>query len=338
MSRSRLSLTFPLKGLGGDGSMSGQIFMMLVPSHFQKAEYIYKVREVGGEMYFVTAGIVFLYNGSGITKNLPTDAIQETIYRPQELAKTRKVERNCPEPYLGHISLFHEVCKVRPEDARTMTNVETLCLTREAVDSIRSFCPDFYQSLFDLSLLSASRYGVSNESVLSTGNRTGGVSKIDQICFDLRKEFMGRHKRILLAKSENEWKPKDNDLQDGLEIITRNGNDLHLTRVHSSSTRSLAAVHPTTALKHTIIECDMLVDDNCKFMHSLPSSPGKDSAHLWKRGILSITRDLEVWYILDEVGHLIESHPKLLGTLVVNAQDSGKACQLWRQAVDKSSG
>ena len=76
-----------------------------------------------------------------------------------------------------------------------------------------------------------------------------------------------------------------------------------------------------------------------KFMHSLPSSPGKDFVHLWKRGILSITRDLEVWYILDEVGRLIESHPKLLGTLVVSAQDAGKACQLWRQAtVDKSSG
>ena len=135
-----------------------------------------------------------------------------------------------------------------------------------------------------------------------------------------------------------------------LGIIPRNGNGLQLTRVHSTSTRSLAAhVHSsstsstrslaTTALKHTIIECDMLVDDNGKFMHSLPSSPGKDSAHLWKRGILSVTRDLEVWYILDEVGHLIESHPKLLGTLVVNAQGSGKACQIWRQAtVDKSSG
>jgi hypothetical protein len=57
--------------------------------------------------------------------------------------------------------------------------------------------------LLDLCCLSASCYGISNNTILESEARVApGYPKIDQVCFNLRSKLMVRHREILLRKSE----------------------------------------------------------------------------------------------------------------------------------------
>ncbi len=90
-----------------------------------------------------------LYTRPEMFMKMKTRVGESRVANFGELAKTRKAEQNGPDPYFGHTSLFHEVCKLRPEDDKAYSNVQTLSLTREALETVRGFCPDFYKRLFD---------------------------------------------------------------------------------------------------------------------------------------------------------------------------------------------
>jgi len=320
-----------LKGLDVDGFVIGRIFMTLVPTHFLDGEQIYRSREVGGEMFFLTAGSVILSGGLGgktLNKSSPGDAglFRDTIYRPHELAKTRKAEQNGPDPYFGHTSLFHEVCKLRPEDAKAYSNVQTLSLTREALETVRGFCPDFYKRLFDFCLLSAARYGLSNETMLSYKNMSGATPKIDQMCLDLRKELFGRHQRILVQQKQN---PARKLWKKAISHASGNPGPDPVELSHASGSNPL----------DQSFDCDVLVCSEGKFMQALPSQD-KISADMWRKAFLTTVSDLRVFYVIDDVSRLIESRPRCMGTLEMNNDDVTSTCQVWRQAlnIDKSSG
>ena len=68
---------------------------------------------------------------------------------------------------------------------------------------IRGFCLDFYQRVFDLCRLSASFYGISNNTILASEARVvQGYPKIDQMCVNLKSKLMVRHRENLLRKSQ----------------------------------------------------------------------------------------------------------------------------------------
>jgi hypothetical protein len=140
-----------LEARTGAAAAVGRIFTILVPMHFLEREVIYDMHELGGEMWFVTASSVMLTCGSdGVICPSTLDENGPSVFRPHEFAKLRKAERNGPEPYIGHLSLFHEVCKLRPEKAVAAGAVEALSLTRAVLDHIRDFCPQV--ALFKASL------------------------------------------------------------------------------------------------------------------------------------------------------------------------------------------
>jgi hypothetical protein len=122
--------------------LKSRVLAHLAPMHFLEREVIYDMHELGGEMWFVTASSVMLTCGSdGVICPSTLDENGPSVFRPHEFAKLRKAERNGPEPYFGHLSLFHEVCKLRPEKAVAAGAFEALSLTRAMLDHIRDFCP-----------------------------------------------------------------------------------------------------------------------------------------------------------------------------------------------------
>ena len=50
---------------------------------------------------------------------------------------------------------------------------------------------------------------------------------------------------------------------------------------------------------------------------------------------MTITPSLQVWYIVDEVSHLIQSKPAMMGWLVINQHDAEGTCVM--QTLDKSA-
>ncbi len=290
-----------LKGL--EAEACGRIYLLLLPIHFNAQETIYKRGEEGGEMYVVTFGSVILTDGNG--KHLDKKDEETTIYRSSELLKQRKVDRDSqePGPYFGHMSLFQEICMLTPEVARAETNVETMCLTRKIADKIRVFCPDFCDRLFDFCLLSASRYGLGNESMSCPKNlERGCYPKIEQMCADYRLELMSRHKRILVLKGSHGARNEGTPIED----------------------------------KDSIVQCSMLVCAKGMFMQSLPP-PDQILPENWMSGLFTITETLEIWYVVDEIGHLIAKSPKLLGTLKIDEDEFRKTCRVWKQQHRTSS-
>jgi hypothetical protein len=287
-----------LKGL--DNQAIGQIFTILKPVHFPPGEFIYSSREPGGDMYFITHGVVWLSKGVvSKTSNLQTNGRRSSIYRSQDLNKHRKVEPRSLEPYFGHISLFHEVCQLRVEDAVARTNAQTLCLTRDDLDMIRGFCPEFYDGLFNICLLSAAKYGASNATVSGALKRALGYCKIEQTCLDLRKELMLRHQQIL--------------------------------------TGSPALHEPGD---HNCVECFLLVNGKGLFTQALPELSGHAEVEtgvedVWTAGFISIRDNLDLWYVIDDIPLLLESHPKCMGTFVIDEEDFQKSCESWRQKKEK---
>ena len=186
---------------GFESENIGQIFLMLRCLHFLKDEYIYHGEEPGGSMYFLVAGNIFLSGCPGMSL-ISGVSNSDSIYRLDDLARTRNIASDSIEPFFGHTALFHELCTLRPEEAQAKAKVETLWLTRAMLDIIRGFCPEFYNSLFEFCLLTASRYGIKNGNLVFRPQnvRTRNYPKIDQMCIDLRKELMRQHKEILTRK------------------------------------------------------------------------------------------------------------------------------------------
>jgi hypothetical protein len=184
---------------GYESDVIGEIFINLQPMHFQNAEYIYNGKEPGGAMFFVTSGSVWVsgYQGVSLLANLQLSS----VHRPQDLMKTKRISATTDsvENFFGHTALFHEICKLRPDEAVAKSHVETLCLTRELLDTVRRFCPEFYSSLFDLCLLTASRYGVSNGkcAIRPRHTRSRTYPKMDQLCVELREQLMNQHKNFM---------------------------------------------------------------------------------------------------------------------------------------------
>jgi len=177
----------------------GRIFVMLLPRYFLEGEAIYKLHELGGDMYFIHGGAVKLSVGS---RQYAPENNRFSIYRPQDLAKVRIIEAISPENFFGHLSLFHEVSKMRTEDANAQNKVEVLLLTRDMIDEIQGFCPDFYQRLFDFCRLSAACYGVNNSTSADSLIHGRPPSKIDRMCAELRSELLARHKQILVRPAK----------------------------------------------------------------------------------------------------------------------------------------
>jgi hypothetical protein len=78
-------------------------------------------------------------------------------------------------------------------------------------------------------------------------------------------------------------------------------------------------------------ECNVLVCDRTGAI--LYELPGFDemSSKTWAKGMFTISNTLQVSYIVDEIGHLVESGPKRMGQLVVNETNVEKSCLVWRR-------
>jgi CRP-like cAMP-binding protein len=295
---------------GFEGEAFGKIFIMLVPLHFVQDELIYQEQDLGGSMYFILNGSVQISSGSSNESCVSKEQFEDSIYEPLKCKDA--LDSQSAEPFFGQMSLFHEVCKIRPETAKASPSVETLCLSREVAIEIRAFCPEFYEHLFNLCLLSASRHGVNNETIVSDDNRTRarGIPKIEQICSDLRKDLMNRHKQILK------------------QILLKGKDSLQEGCAGALPTDALS-VNPSFA--PNLLECDILVGSNGMIPQEFRTSSDFQlpDLGLWREGILSITDSLEIWCIVDDMAHLIESRPKLLGTLVIHDQFQN-TCQVWK--------
>ncbi len=313
-----------LKGLAAE--TIGQIFIKLKLVSFQVGEYMYHSGELGGDMYFLLSGVVLLSGGKGgVTKEQPI----HSIYRPQDLRKQRKVERDSVEPYFGHCSLFEEVCKFVPQDAKAHSNVELLYLTRGALDTIREFCPVFYDRLLTFCQLSAARYGVAIAAHLHDEKitTTRGYPKIEQMCLDLRRELMGRHHQVLMGN-------RPENISATAAVAVREG-ALHEPADHLFNWDRFQ-LGASAAL--AVLECDILMSGKGLFAQVLPTvEEEKLSKNVWAKGYLSITRNLNIWYIIDEIENLLEPCPRCMGTFVIDKQNFQKSCQVWRQAKNEQS-
>ena len=108
------------KGL--DVEVIGQIFTMLQPQNFHKDDKIYNMREVGGGMYFIIDGTVGLTCNSAFVTAVGKTLSTVRGGQSEQHLQTRRTRKNT-----------------------NSTPRKTLSLTREAVDIIRGFCPDFHQ-------------------------------------------------------------------------------------------------------------------------------------------------------------------------------------------------
>jgi len=316
-----------LKGYESD--FIGEIYINLEPMHFQNEEYIYTGEAPGGAMYFVTSGYVFVagYEGVSLADNLQVSS----VYRPQDLMKTKKVIADSVENFFGHIALFHEICELRPDVAQAKSPVETLCLTRAVLDKVRGLCPAFYSSLFDFCLLTASRYGVSNGKCvfrpLHTRSRT--YPKIDQLCVELREQLMSQHKQFM-TKDIIGLKEECAEASTPIGAVAGemcSAGPCIGTRVIEQSISPQRKESTAGSPYSKIVECELLVCSRGMFRQNLPSP---DEWPTWKRGYLCVAKNLDVWYIIDKIDNLIESTPMCMGTLVINQQDFQKTCQIWK--------
>ena len=189
--------------------------------HFQMDEMIYRMRDPGGEMFFVTKGMVDLKSYKGLLGEGRSNE-ETSIFRPSDLAKRRTAEQSGEHPYFGELSFFPEICSMRTEDAQAKTAVQVLSLSLDKAELILDFSPEFHKRLFDFCKLSASRWGVSNEAIRgSKSNFSRGFPKIDQMCLEFHKELLLRHQQVLhrgsLFVGEDEVKQPEDEDERGLE-------------------------------------------------------------------------------------------------------------------------
>jgi hypothetical protein len=92
---------------------------------------------------------------------------------------------------------------------------------------------------------------------------------------------------------------------------------------------------------HNCVECFLLVNGKGWFSQALPELSEHAEVEtgvedVWTAGFISIRDNLDLWYIIDEIPLLLESHPKCMGTLVIDEEDLQKSCEFWRQQEGKS--
>ena len=208
--------------------------------------------------------------------------------------------------------------------AEAKSHVDTLCLTRTMLDTIRGFSPEFYDSMFDLCLLSASRYGITKMVFhplhTHTVSRPRLVTKIDQFCIGLREQLMSQHKQFM---TDNILGLKEEDCADA---------PLHLAGKYIGTEVSEQSIRPqgtsnAQSPSSKLVDCELLMCSLGMFKQNLPSP---DESSSWKSGCLCVAKNLDVWYIVNKMDNLIESTPMCIGTLIINQEDFQKTCEIWK--------